>query len=46
MNNFGRTYADRWSFPDHDGLTLANIEGAVRLGWLTRAEADELLEDE
>lgn len=42
----GDWYIERWGRPNHDGLTPANLEGAVRLGWLTRAQADELLEDE
>lgn len=46
MNDYGQAYRERWALPGHDGLTAANLEGAVRLGWLTRAEVDDLLENE
>lgn len=39
----GETYVERWAMPDHDGLTPANLEGAIRLGWLTREQVDEML---
>ena len=44
--NFGTTYKKRWAMPNHDGLTEANLEGAVRLGWLTQAEIDEMMEND
>jgi hypothetical protein len=46
VNPFGRQYITRWGEPEHDGLTPAHLEGAVRLGWLTREQVDALLADE
>ena len=46
MTEKGRALIERWALPDHDGLTVAHIEGAVRLGWLTRAEAETLFAEE
>lgn len=45
MPDFGALYLARWAMPGHDGLTPAHLEGAVRLGWLTREEVNHLLED-
>lgn len=43
--NFGTEYKRRWALKDHDGLTQANLEGAVRLKWLTQEEVDEMMEN-
>lgn len=42
MTEKGKWLATRWATPNHDGLTPAHLEGAVRLGWMTQAEVDDL----
>lgn len=43
MPDFGQQYIDRWGMIEHDGLTVAHLEGAIRLGWLTREEVERLI---
>ena len=46
MHQMGQIYQSRWREPDHDGLTVANLEGARRLGWLTQVEIDDMTGDD
>ena len=43
MTSNDRDYVARWAKTDHDGLTAANIRGAVILGFLTNDAATGLL---
>ena len=42
----GETLKQRWAKDNHDGLTEVNLEGAVRLGWLTREEVNTMTGDD